>query len=89
MLQFSIIFFSIRRFQTEGESKYLAAVQDLIRPERNTLTVSFEDIESYNQQLATTILEEYYRFVQLFIKPFSTHTKDEINFPLFTQISIG
>ena len=44
-----------------GEVKYLNDVGDLIRPERNTLTVSFEDIQTYNQQLATTIQEEYYR----------------------------
>lgn len=27
----------------------------------NTLEVSFEDVEKYNQNLATTIIEEYYR----------------------------
>ena len=41
--------------------KYAAEAQELTRPERNTLLVSFEDIERYNQQLATTVLEEYYR----------------------------
>ena len=46
----------------DGEQKYLAEVQELIRPERNTLGISFEDVEKYNQQLATTILEEYYRY---------------------------
>ena len=40
---------------------YLADAEELIRPERNTLTVSFVNIEQYNQQLATTIQEEYYR----------------------------
>jgi DNA replication licensing factor MCM6 len=49
------------RFNVDGEQKYLAEVQELIRPERNTLTVSFEDVEKYNQQLATAVLEEYYR----------------------------
>ena len=49
------------RYSVDGEQKYLAEVQELIRPERNTLSVSFEDVEKYNQQLATTILEEYYR----------------------------
>ncbi|KAK3796633.1 hypothetical protein RRG08_008387 [Elysia crispata] len=63
-------------FQTEGESKYLAAVQDLIRPERNTLTVSFEDIESYNQQLATTILEEYYRVYPFLCRAVRNYAKD-------------
>lgn len=54
--------FMYYRFNVDGEQKYLAEVQELIRPERNTLTVSFEDVEKYNQQLATTVLEEYYRY---------------------------
>ena len=49
------------RFRVDGEAKYLTLVQELVRPERNTLTVSFADLETFNQQLTTTILEEYYR----------------------------
>ena len=49
------------RFQAADELKYLPEAQELIRPERNTLTVSFADVEQHNQKLATTILEEYYR----------------------------
>jgi len=41
--------------------KYLRPAEALIRPERNTLVVSFADIEVHNQQLATSIQEEYYR----------------------------
>jgi DNA replication licensing factor MCM6 len=33
----------------------------LRNPERSTLEVCFEDIEKYNQNLAATIIEEYYR----------------------------
>ncbi|XP_070536303.1 zygotic DNA replication licensing factor mcm6-like [Ptychodera flava] len=51
----------LEEFTVDGEVKYLSDVQELIRPERNTLTVSFEDIQNHNQQLATTIQEEYYR----------------------------
>nr|XP_039262507.1 DNA replication licensing factor MCM6-like [Styela clava] len=51
----------LEEFSVEGEVKYLAPAEALMRPERNTLTVSFTDIEIYNQQLATTIQEEYYR----------------------------
>jgi len=47
--------------------KYASEAQELIRPERNTLLVSFEDVERYNQQLATIVLEEYYRCVVLFL----------------------
>lgn len=59
-IAYNLYFFD--RFKTpSGELKYRPFVHDLIRPERNTLTVSFSDVESFNQELATTILEEYYR----------------------------
>ncbi|KAG8442698.1 hypothetical protein GDO86_011479 [Hymenochirus boettgeri] len=45
----------------DGLNFYQSAAEELIRPERNTLVVNFTDIEYYNQQLATTIQEEYYR----------------------------
>ncbi|KPP62458.1 hypothetical protein Z043_119358 [Scleropages formosus] len=39
---------------------YLPHAEELIRPERTTLTVNL-NIEHYNQQLATTIQKEFYR----------------------------
>ncbi|KAM5157616.1 maternal DNA replication licensing factor mcm6 [Mantella aurantiaca] len=45
----------------DGSNLYVSAAEELIRPERNTLVINFTDIEYYNQQLATTIQEEYYR----------------------------
>ncbi|XP_051554164.1 MCM6 minichromosome maintenance deficient 6, like [Myxocyprinus asiaticus] len=52
----------LEEFQDKnGDVLYLAEAQELIRPERNTLTVSFSNIEHFNQQLATTIQEEFYR----------------------------
>ena len=54
--------FVVCRFQTgDGEVKYVREAEELIRPERNTLLVSFADLEGFNQELATTIQEEYYR----------------------------
>jgi len=50
------------RFKEDGVVKYSDAAKELVSPERCTLEVSFEDTESYNQVLATTIIEEYYRF---------------------------
>ena len=50
------------RFHAEGEVKYVREAEELIRPERNTLLVSFTDLEVFNQELATTIQEEYYRW---------------------------
>ncbi|XP_041371751.1 zygotic DNA replication licensing factor mcm6-like [Gigantopelta aegis] len=66
----------LEEYQVDGEVKYLPEVQELIRPERNTLTVSFEDVEQYNQQLATTILEEYYRVFPYLCRAVKNYSKD-------------
>ncbi|RZF45302.1 hypothetical protein LSTR_LSTR011118 [Laodelphax striatellus] len=61
-------------FKEDGEQKYLEPVQELRNFERSTLEVSFEDVEKYNQSLATTIVEEFYRlypFLCLAVKNFS------------------
>lgn len=49
------------RYKEDGEIKYLEGAKELHSMERSTLEVSFEDIEKYNQNLSTTIVEEYYR----------------------------
>jgi Predicted ATPase involved in replication control, Cdc46/Mcm family len=59
----SVLIFSFR-FKEDGEIKYLEGAKELNLMERYTLEVSFEDVEKYNQNLATTIIEEYYRFVK-------------------------
>jgi len=51
----------LEEFQEGGEVRYLEDARDLVKPERNTLEVCFADIEKYNQNLATVIIEEYYR----------------------------
>lgn len=52
------------RFQnSDGELKYLRDAEELIRPERNTLLVSFTDLEGFNQELATIVQEEFYRYL--------------------------
>ncbi|XP_060605756.1 zygotic DNA replication licensing factor mcm6-B-like [Ruditapes philippinarum] len=66
----------LEEFNVDGEQKYLAEVQELIRPERNTLTVSFEDVEKYNQQLATAVLEEYYRVYPYLCRAVRNYAKD-------------
>lgn len=42
--------------------KYLEKAKELVKPERNTLQVSYQDVEKYNSNLAVTIIAEYYRF---------------------------
>lgn len=58
---FSWIVLTFRFQNSDGEVKYLRDAEELIRPERNTLIVSFVDLEQFNQQLSTTVQEEFYR----------------------------
>ncbi|XP_075220927.1 minichromosome maintenance 6 isoform X2 [Lycorma delicatula] len=81
-------------FKEDGEQKYLEGVQELRSFERSTLEVSFEDIEKYNQSLATTIIEEYYRlypFLCLAVKNFAKDhgwdsSKDKEYYVSFTDV---
>lgn len=56
-----LFFDFLEEYAEQGEIKYLQSAEALMRPERNTLVVSFNDVEIYSQQLASTIQEEYYR----------------------------
>ena len=51
------------RFMVDGELKYLQDAGNLQGPERNTLAVSFQDVEEYSSKLATLIIENYYQLV--------------------------
>uniref|UniRef100_A0A8D2J549 DNA replication licensing factor MCM6 n=1 Tax=Varanus komodoensis TaxID=61221 RepID=A0A8D2J549_VARKO len=68
------------RFQnSDGEIKYLRDAEELIRPERNTLTVSFIDLEQFNQQLATTVQEEFYRVYPFLCRAVKAFARDHGN----------
>ncbi|XP_048859472.1 MCM6 minichromosome maintenance deficient 6, like isoform X1 [Brienomyrus brachyistius] len=64
-----------------GDILYLPDAEELIRPERNTLAVSFTNIEHYNQQLATTIQEEYYRVYPYLCRAVRHFARDHGNIP--------
>ncbi|XP_077993702.1 zygotic DNA replication licensing factor mcm6-B-like [Glandiceps talaboti] len=66
----------LEEFKVDGEVKYLSDVQELIRPERNTLAISFEDVQNHNQQLATTIQEEYYRVYPFLCRALCNFARD-------------
>ncbi|XP_037876572.1 DNA replication licensing factor Mcm6 [Bombyx mori] len=51
----------LEEFKEDNEIKYEKHAKELLKPELSTLEVSFDDVEKYNQNLATTIIEEYYR----------------------------
>ncbi|XP_012536234.1 DNA replication licensing factor Mcm6 [Monomorium pharaonis] len=66
----------LERFKEFDVVKYLEPAKELISPERCTLEVSFEDTETYNQMLATTIVEEYYRVYPFLCQAVSNFVKD-------------
>ncbi|KAK2822010.1 hypothetical protein Q5P01_022075 [Channa striata] len=73
----------LEEFQTgDGEVKYVREAEELIRPERNTLLVSFTDLEGFNQELATTIQEEYYRVYPFLCRAVRNFARDHGNVPL-------
>ena len=69
------------RFRVDGELKYLPDIQELIRPERNTLTVSFLDLEAWNTQLATSIQEEYYHVFSYLCNAVRNFARDQAQIP--------
>ncbi|XP_045061979.1 zygotic DNA replication licensing factor mcm6-A-like [Coregonus clupeaformis] len=70
-------------YQTaDGEVKYVHDAEELIRPERNTLLVSFTDLEGFNQELATTIQEEFYRVYPFLCRAVRNFARDHGNVPV-------
>lgn len=67
------------RFKEDGELKYLEPAAELRHAERSTIEISFEDVEKYNQNLATTIIEEYYRVYPFLCQAVSNFIKDRCN----------
>lgn len=64
------------RFSEDGTVKYLDPAKELLDQERSTIEISFEDVEKYNQNLATTIIEEYYRIYPFLCKAVANFVKD-------------
>lgn len=58
----------IEEWRAGDEAKYLNRALELTRPERNTMTVSMQDVESYDKKLAQAIYNEYSRFMLLPIR---------------------
>ncbi|KAM9322307.1 DNA replication licensing factor MCM6 [Pholidichthys leucotaenia] len=80
----------LEEFQTgDGEVKYLREAEELIRPERNTLLVSFTDLEGFNQELATTTQEEYYRVYPYLCRAVRNFARDHGNVPLNKEFYVA
>lgn len=65
MEAFLIVFVYQCRFREDEEIKYIEPSTELQKMERNSLEISFEDVEQFDQALATTIIEDYYRYIFL------------------------
>uniref|UniRef100_A0A674CMI3 DNA replication licensing factor MCM6 n=1 Tax=Salmo trutta TaxID=8032 RepID=A0A674CMI3_SALTR len=74
---------------TNGELLYQPDAEELIRPERNTLTVNFTNIEHFNQQLATTIQEEYYRVYPFLCRAVRYFARDHGNMPVAKEFYVA
>ncbi|KAF2879667.1 hypothetical protein ILUMI_26505 [Ignelater luminosus] len=66
----------LEEFKEDGELKYLEPAKELLNQERSTIEVSFEDVEHYNQNLATTIIEEYFRIYPYLCQAVTNFVKD-------------
>lgn len=66
----------LEEFREDGEIKYLESAKELQSLERCTLEVNFEDIEKFNQNLATAIIEEYYRIDPYLCRAVRNFVKD-------------
>ncbi|XP_067854807.1 maternal DNA replication licensing factor mcm6-like [Heptranchias perlo] len=83
-LEFLEVFQSV-----DGDVKYLQGTLELMRPERNTLFVNFTDMEYYNQQLATTIQEEYYRIYPYICRAVRNFARDNGNIPASKEFYVA
>ncbi|XP_041934273.1 DNA replication licensing factor MCM6 [Alosa sapidissima] len=80
----------LEEFQnSDGELKYLRDAEELIRPERNTLLVSFTDLEGFNQELATTIQEEFYRVYPHLCRAVRNFARDHGNVPASKEFYVS
>ncbi|XP_022910092.1 DNA replication licensing factor Mcm6 [Onthophagus taurus] len=66
----------LEEYQEYGKVKYLNPAMELLHQERSTLEINFEDTERYNQDLATTIIEEYFRIFPFLCQAVSNFVKD-------------
>lgn len=59
------------------QGKYHQEALELVQPERNTLFVSFEDFERFDQRAANTVVEQYYRVYPYLCRALASYIRDE------------
>lgn len=60
-----------------SQSKYAPEALNLVRPEKNTLFVDYNDLQKFDQNLATIITEEFYRLNPYLCKALSSFVQQE------------
>ncbi|GAB6031918.1 MCM DNA helicase complex subunit mcm6 [Chamberlinius hualienensis] len=66
-------------WHVDGQLKYVGEAKELVKPERNTLQVSFAEIEKYNTSLSSTIQEEYYRVYPYLCRAVKNFVRDHVD----------
>ncbi|XP_063216814.1 DNA replication licensing factor Mcm6 [Bacillus rossius redtenbacheri] len=66
----------LEEYKEDGRIKYLQGAKDLKTPERSTLEVNFEDVDKYNPNLSTSIIEEYYRIYPYLCQALANFARD-------------
>jgi len=64
--------------ESSDRPKYKEDAGNLILAERNTLFVSFEDFERFDQRAATTVLEQYYRVYPYLQRALASYVYDVV-----------
>ena len=76
----------LEEFTVDGEVHYLEEALNLVKPERNTLTVSFAHLENFNQSLSTTIQEEYYRVYKFLCRAVRNYVRDHTDDTVYRNV---
>ncbi|XP_023211187.1 DNA replication licensing factor Mcm6-like [Centruroides sculpturatus] len=80
----------LEEFKNEqNELKYIEDARNLVKPERSTLQINFPDVESYNQNLAQAIQEDYYRVYPYLCNAVRNFVKDRIEVNVEKQFYVS
>ncbi|XP_055682507.1 DNA replication licensing factor Mcm6 [Lutzomyia longipalpis] len=69
----------LEEFKEDGEAKYVKLAEELLSPDKSLLEVSFDDLEKFNQNLAQTVIEEYYRIYPSLCDAVTTFARDHFD----------
>lgn len=61
-----------------NQVKYEADAKNLFKPEKNTLFVDFSDLQRYDQELSTIIVNEFYRLNPYLCRAISSFVQQEV-----------